>query len=606
MTPIALLSSIGTQTAGEALAAASAVPTLGGGFSWVDWLVVLAVLVVITIVGERLAGRQETVRDFYLGGRRLPWYAVSASIIATEISAVTFFVVPSMVWRTGGTLLYLQVGVFSALVARLVVAFVLVPAYYEREVYSPYEYMGNRLGSGVKRMTTGLFMIGGLLAQASRVYITAVIIEVLAKEELDAVAATTGVTPIAVAIAAIAIVALLWTWLGGVATVIWTDAFLFLMFMAGLIGMLLVLHAGTDGGLAASIDMARETGRLTFIDTEFAFSKPYTLIAVIIAISWGFVGPFGTDQLIVQRLLCCKDERDAKRAMIGSYLSVVVIGLAFLVGIGLLGYYATHSMSEAAAVLTADGAKPERILAVFVREELPVGVRGLVLAAAFAAAISSLDSILAALGQTTLATIWEPLRKRRGVTFETEQEESRSNLRASRGIVAMWAVVLGVVAFGMQAVEARYDNLLNLALAMSALIGGPLLAGFALSWLPQPPGLEDSRWARGSAGFMWSAPLGVLTVLFAIWHGEAAYEASWWAVSTVFALWLVVGLPRRRQPYGVIQTLVYGFSLFLLTRVAEVGDFDDGKSIAWSWYVPVGSTVTFLYALLLDKHGRSR
>jgi Na+/proline symporter len=601
MIPLALLSNVVAQLPTEA------VPTLGGGFSVIDWLVVLGVLVVITILGERLAGKQESVRDFYLGGRRLPWYAVSASIIATGISAVTFFVVPSMVWRPGGTLLYLQVGVFSALVARLIVAFVLVPAYYEREVYSPYEYMGNRLGAGVRKLTTALFMIGGLLAQASRVYITAVIIEVLAKEELDAVAAMTGLTPIASAIGAIALVALLWTWLGGVATVIWTDAFLFLMFLAGLVGMLFVLHAGADGGLMASIDIARETGRLTFIDTDFAFSKPYTLVAVIFAISWGFVGPFGTDQLIVQRLLCCKDERDAKKAMIGSYLSVVVIGLAFLVGIGLLGYYATHSMSEVGAALTADGAKPERILAVFVREELPVGVRGLVLAAAFAAAISSLDSILAALGQTTLATLWTPWRERgRNQAFRDEQEEARASLRASRVIVALWTVVLAAAAVGMQAIEARYDNLLNLALAMSSLIGGPLLAGFALSWLPQPAGLGDARHARGSAGFMWAAPLGVLTVLFAIWHGPVAYVASWWAISAVFALWLVTGLPRRSQPYGAVQTLLYGFSLFLVTRLAEVGDFDDGKSIAWSWYVPVGSTVTFLYALLLDKHGRSR
>lgn len=601
MIPLALLSNVVGQIPTEA------VPTLGGGFSVIDWLVVLGVLVVITILGERLAGKQESVRDFYLGGRRLPWYAVSASIIATEISAVTFFVVPSMVWRPGGTLLYLQVGVFSALVARLIVAFVLVPAYYEREVYSPYEYMGNRLGSGVRKLTTALFMIGGLLAQASRVYITAVIIEVLAKEELDAVAAMTGLTPIASAISAIALVALLWTWLGGVATVIWTDAFLFLMFLAGLVGMLFVLHAGADGGLMASIDIARETGRLTFIDTDFAFSKPYTLVAVIFAISWGFVGPFGTDQLIVQRLLCCKDERDAKKAMIGSYLSVVVIGLAFLVGIGLLGYYATHSMSEVGALLTAEGAKPERILAVFVREELPVGVRGLVLAAAFAAAISSLDSILAALGQTTLATLWTPWRERgRNQAFRDEGEEARASLRASRVIVALWSVVLAAAAVGMQAIEARYDNLLNLALAMSSLIGGPLLAGFALSWLPQPAGLADARHARGSAGFMWAAPLGVLTVLFAIWHGPVAYVASWWAISAVFALWLVTGLPRRSQPYGAVQTLLYGFSLFLVTRLAEVGDFDDGKSIAWSWYVPVGSTVTFLYALLLDKHGRSR
>ncbi|MEM9380591.1 MAG: hypothetical protein AAGB93_11630 [Planctomycetota bacterium] len=581
---------------------AEAASALGGGFTLVDWLVVLAVLVLITIAGERLTGKQESVRDFYLGGRRLPWFAVSASIIATEISAVTFFAVPSLVWRDGGNLHYLQIGLVSALVARLVVATVLVPAYYEREIYSPYEFMGNRLGSGVRKMTTGLFMLGGMLAQAARVYFTAVIIEVLAKEELDAVASVTGLPPIATAIVAISLVALLWTWIGGVATVVWTDAFLFLLFVGGMGVMIAALHAGTDGGIAQAWSLASEAGRLDLVDTEFAFTKPYTLWAVLFAASWGLIGPYGTDQLIVQRLLCCPTKRDAQRAMVGSYAAVLVIGLAFVVGIGLVGYYATNGMSDAAIALVQD--KPERVLPVFVREALPVGVRGLVLAAAFAAAISSLDSILAALGQTSLATFWGPWRAKvrareagsASVAAGAEPSAAES-LRVSRLFVVGWTVVLAALAIFMRVIERGYEDLLGLALAMSGFVGGPLLAGFVLAWLPG---------RRGADGFLWSAPLGVLTVLFAIWHGEAAYQASWFAISALFLLWLLFGLPRRRQPFGAVQTLLLAFSLFLLTRLAEVGDFDDGRSIAWPWYVPVGSTVTLVFAFALDKHGRRR
>ncbi len=560
---------------------------LGGGFTGLDWLIVGLALLAITILGERLTGKQESIRDFYLGGRSLPWYAVSASIIATEISAVTFFAVPSMVWREGGSLLYLQIGLFSALVARLVVATVLVPAYYEREVYSPYEFMGNRLGPAVRRMTTGLFMIGGALAQASRVYITAVVIEVLAQEELAAASSLTGLPPLACAIVAIALVALLWTWIGGVATVVWTDAMLFLLFVGGMLGMLVALHAGVEGGLGESWRLAMDSGRLGLIDTDFAFTKPYTLWAVLFAASWGLIGPYGTDQLIVQRLLCCRSKRDAQLAMVGSYAAVIVIALAFLIGIGLYGYYLEHAMSEGALALVGD--KPERILPVFVREELPAGVRGLVLAAAFAAAISSLDSILAALGQASQATVWPLVRRALG--WPAEGDEGGS-IRVGRAFVIFWAAALAALAVAMPVIEAQYDDLLGLALGMSGLVGGPLLAGFALSW---------GSGTRGAAGYLWAAPLGLLTVLFGIWHGEVAYAASWWVAGGFLALWLFLGLPRRRQPHGSIQTLWLAFTLFLLTRLAEVGAFDDGRSIAWPWYVPVGSSMTLLYAYLLDR-----
>ncbi|MEO0660535.1 MAG: hypothetical protein AAFZ87_03260, partial [Planctomycetota bacterium] len=280
--------------------------------------------------------------------------------------------------------------------------------------------------------------------------------------------------------------------------------------------------------------------------------------------------------------------------------SVVVVLLAYAVGVGLIGYYGAYDsyndglqeMSDAAAALVAD--KPERILPVFVREELPSGVRGLVLAAAFAAAISSLDSILAALGQATSSLRGSWARVRGG---GAACEDARASLRSTRLAVLGWAAVLASVACAMPVLEKRLGSstLLDLALAMSAFVGGPLLGAFLLARFAAP--------GRGAAGFLWAAPLGVLTVLFATWHGPDGYRASWVLVSIVFFLWLVFGLPRRRHPYAAIQTIWYAFSLFLLTRVAEVGDFD-GRSIAWPWYVPIGAAVTVLYSFLLDRPAR--
>ena len=585
MTALALL----TQASSEALA---------GGFTAVDWAIVVGFLAAVTWVGHRLTGEQSGLRDFYLGGRRLPWYAVSASIIATEISAVTYFVVPSMVAREGGTLLYLQVGLISALVARTFIALVLVPAYYDREIYSPYDFMGDRLGGGVRKMTTGLFMIAGTLGQAARVYVTAVVIDVLSREQLQVVSNLTGLPTLAVAIALIAAVALLWTWIGGVATVVWTDALLFVLFIVGLCAMLVVLQGDIDGGLGAAWTAASEAGRLQLFDPSWSMLAPYTLFSVVVGASIGFIAPYGTDQLIAQRLLTCRSKRDAQLAMLTSNLSVIVVGLAFAVGIGLIGYYGQTEMSSGAAAMVAD--KPERILPVFVREVLPVGVRGLVLAAAFAAAISSLDSILAALGQATssLRSSWA---EQRAVAGEDASDPGGS-LRFTRFAVLGWAVLLATVAWLMQYVEAQYKSLLDLSLAMSAFVGGPILAAFLIARFA-PAG-------RGAAGFLWATPLGALAVLFTKWHGPAAYAASWWLVGAVFLLWLLFGLPRRRHPYAAIQTIWYAFSLFLLTRVAEVGDFEPSRpggpprAIAWPWYVPIGAAITLVYAFLLDRPAR--
>ena len=120
-----------------------AAATLSSQFTWIDWVVVVGYLAFTTWLGAKMAGRQASIRDFFLGGRKLPWYAVSGSIIATEISAVTFIGVPYVVFKMGGNFTYLELGVFGSFFARVIVGYVLVPAYYKREIYSPYDYMGN-------------------------------------------------------------------------------------------------------------------------------------------------------------------------------------------------------------------------------------------------------------------------------------------------------------------------------------------------------------------------------------------------------------------------------------------------------------------------------
>jgi SSS family solute:Na+ symporter len=171
-------------------------------FGWLDWLVVGGYLLLTTWVGHRLRGQQATIRDFFLGGRKLPWPAVSGSIIATEISALTFIGVPGMVYAVGGDFTYLQWALGSVL-ARVLVGLFLVKRYYEEEIFSPYDYMSNRLGGNVRTLTTVLFSIGAILGQSVRVLVTATILS------------SVTVLPFTWCIVIIGIFAMIWTLMGG-------------------------------------------------------------------------------------------------------------------------------------------------------------------------------------------------------------------------------------------------------------------------------------------------------------------------------------------------------------------------------------------------------
>ena len=185
--------------------------SLEGGLSPLDLIIMVGVLLAVTWLGHSRAGKQRGLSDFFLGGRRLPWWAVSASIVATEISAVTFVSLPSVVARDGGNLTYLQIGLFGSLVARAIVGFVLLPAYYEQQIYSPYDYVARKLGPSSRRVTTALFSLGGILGQSARVYLTAVVVEVVLHAELVQVQAVTGIAPFPFAVGSICVVSIIWT-----------------------------------------------------------------------------------------------------------------------------------------------------------------------------------------------------------------------------------------------------------------------------------------------------------------------------------------------------------------------------------------------------------
>ena len=495
-------------------------------FTIVDWSIVFGYLLLTTWVGHAMRGKQGTIKDFFLGGRSLPWPAVSGSIIATEISGVTFIGVPGTLFALHGDFTYLQWAAGS-IIARIIVAAFFVKIYFQREIYSPYDYMGIRLGNGVKVLATIFFTIGSILGQSVRVLVAAIPLKVV-----------TGMN-IEWCIIIIGIFAIGWTLMGGMRTVIWTDVMQFLLFVIGGVIALFWLINGISGGWTGMIETAKEFGRTRIVDPRFGIGPElkFTLWVALFAVPFQNLGIFGVDQLMAQRMFCCKSAKDAGKAIIFSSIGQLVTVLMLLIGAALFvnyhqngftdqeistifdvsgekiqevreeAQYAEHPITEKSSQVPVPGSyegkgKSGYIFPVWIVNALPVGLSGLILAGIFAAAISSLDSILAALSQTTLSLIYSPEKNQ--TTLSAKQLMNRS-----RFLVVIWGIVL--TGFTLLLSVAQNIPILPLAFGMTTYTVGPMLGIFVCSIL-----------GKGSfRGLMIGCLISFLAVLFVqtdIWN----------------------------------------------------------------------------------------
>ena len=555
------------------------------GLHWLDAVVLLAYLAGVSWLGVKLAGKSDSAERFFRGGG-IPWPAVAASMIATAVSAVTFIAVPAVAFREGGDFRYLQLGLIAGLLSRLIVAGVLVPAYFREGVLSPYDFMANRLGPEARWVTTLMFSLLGVLGQAARVYLAGVVLVTMLGAPLESASAALHLAPLTLAVAGVSVVAIVWTLLGGIGTVIWTDAMLLGVFVLGGLAALFTVAGGIDGGLGTVFSMGWEGGKFRLFDLSLVpqLTEPYTLWAAVIAVTFGNVGSYGTDQLLAQRIFACRSERDAQKAVLASYLAEAFAALMLLVGVAFWVFYETHPGRLPAAAVE----RPDAVFPAFVLAEVPVGLTGLILAGVFAAALSSLTSILGALAQTTTALLPEP-------------GSAAAGLFRARALVALWGVVLALAAVGAgwyvehQEALGRDVPLLDLALGLASYVIGGLTAAFLLAWLPL---------GINARGLVFSAPLSVACVWAARFHGE---EPAWVCVGigiAFVATWVIAsasgsrGLrgPRlRRLPLVVVAALVP----LLIERSLVFGDASAPESIAWPWYAPLAGLVAGVFGWLL-------
>jgi len=422
----------------------------------IDWSVLLGFLAFTTWFGHRLKGKgADSLDSFFRGGRDVPWWAVSASLIATKTSALTFIAVPAAVYAAGGDLRYLQITI-GFILGNFLMARFFMGAYYDADVYNPYDFIAQKLGVSVGHLARVLFVIGAVLSQAIRLLSTALILSVV-----------TGFS-IATCIWIIGAFSVLWAWFGGVTTVIWTDVLQFGVFTLGaLVSVAWLLHLVPDG-FPGILSAADERAKLVFLDLSLDPTKTFTLWVGLIGASFFELGANAVDQVVTQRALCCKSVHEARRAVRWSAVGVFTTYLMLLVGLGLVAFHASYPPSGETVALLA--AQPDRVFPLFVVEQLPVGLCGLVIAALFAAGISTLDSALTALSQIS---VQGPLPALTGRAWS-----ETALVRASRLALVGWGLALCGLA---QVFHASLDaGLLNLGLAVPGYVFGSLLG---IAWL---------------------------------------------------------------------------------------------------------------------------
>jgi SSS family solute:Na+ symporter len=418
------------------------------GLDKLDLAIIALYLVGITLFGLRFRKGQRTLRDYFLAGRDIPWWAIALSIVAAETSTLTIISIPGLAYDTNLT--FLQV-VMGYVVGRVVISFVLLPHYFRGDLYTAYELIERRFGRGLRSLTAGLFLLTRTAAEGVRVYAVSIVVSIaLGTGEVASVAIITALT-------------LIYTFEGGLAAVIWTDVVQTVIYVGGtLVGLWTILHL-VPGGWSAIHAAAATAGKLRVFDFTPSFWIPYTFWAGVIGGTFLTTASHGTDQLIVQRLLAARNQKQSVTALLSSGVAILFqFALFLIVGIMLWAYYRVPS---------ANFGRPDRIYPTFIVSRMPHGISGLLIAAILAAAMSNLSAALNALSSSSIMDFY--------VRFRPHASE-RARMRLSRISTFVWALLLFAIA--VLSLH-KVGRVIEVGLQIASVAYGALLGVFLLGVL---------------------------------------------------------------------------------------------------------------------------
>jgi SSS family transporter len=487
-------------------------------FTALDLFVLIAYLAGTTLLGVWLGRNQKDSKDYFVAGHQIPWWAVLFSVVATETSALTFISIPGLAYTTNLGFLQIAAGY---LIGRVIVAYTLLPRYYQGELVTAYALLEKRFGVATRRFASVIFMITRAFADSVRVFATAIPIALI----IGPAVPQQYVMPSAILI--LGILTLIYTYHGGMRAVVWTDVLQTCVYLLGGILAIVLIGRGVNGGWGEIFSHASAAGKLQVFDVYFGFDKAQTLFAGLIGGAFLSMASHGADQVIVQRLLAASSLKDSRKALIGSGIAVFFQFTLFLmIGIGLYTFYQGHTF-----------AVPDSIFPTFVVENMPAGLKGLIVAAVLAATMSAHSGAINSLAAATTHDIYLPLTGRAAGDART--------LKMAKLFTLFWGTILLIAAL---LYRQQGTPVVVVALSIASFTYGALLGGFFL-------------------GILWR---------------RAIQRDAITGMAVGIAVMSFVVFAKQLTP-------VFPFLSGTLTTLSH---------IAWPWYVLIGTSATMIIGIL--------
>jgi len=442
-----------------------------------DLIIIFGYLIGIVLFGSWFAKKQQTTTDYFLGDRSVPWWAVAFSIVATETSTITFISVPGIAFARGGNFQFLQL-VFGYLLGRIVISLLFIPSYFRGELLTVYQLLDRRFGSRIKMIAASLFVVMRNIADGIRLLLTAIVLAAV-YTSFQPAANAEMITIASIILLGVAMI--IFTYFGGMEAVIWVEVIQLGIYIAGALAAAIILTNSIEGGLSTAMANGSQFHKFSLFDFSFDLTKTFTFWAGLIGGCFLTMSTHGTDQYLVQRYLCTDHPRKAATALLTSGAIVLGQFIGFLfIGVLLFSYY--HPFTDPGYATAASTAVPffggDRVFPDFITRHMPTGLSGLVVAAIFAAAMSSsLNSIAA----TAVNDLYKPFRS---------TQTDKHYLKVSHILTLVWGVVQIAVAL---MVRHQNRSALDQALSIASLINGPVLGVFLvgtfLRRVSEPPAL---------------------------------------------------------------------------------------------------------------------
>lgn len=493
-------------------------------FGWLNYLVLVVYLIAMLLLGYYFMRRESGSEDFFKGGNRIPWWAAGISIFATMLSAITYMSIPAKAYMTDWTYYPMQICI---LIVSFPVIKYFLPFFRRLNVTTAYEYLEHRFSYAIRLMASVLFIVFMVARMALVLFLPSL-----------AMTAVTGID-IYVCIVVMAVVTIIYCTMGGVEAVVWGDVVQGIILVGGAFLAAAYLISNTGGGASDFFHIAGMNDKFRLFDWSFDYRTATFWVVILGGLANNIIS-YTSDQTVIQRYLTTKDEHSAARSILTNGTMSVVVTIAFFtIGTGLYTFYQTH---PTATDLTMQ--KTDAIFPFFMMSQLPAGIAGLLIAAVFAATMSTISSNINSISTAFTVDIW---KKAHPAISDAAIVRTARLTGIVSGIIGMLIAIL-MATMNIQSLLDYFNTILGL---LSGAVGALFIMGIFFPRIG----------ARAAfVGFL----AGTLTVFWMNFYSDANFLLFGFtaiAVSTLVALLLSYLWPERRE--------LKGFTWKTLSKEAE-------------------------------------